>query len=71
MKAQCVYIVGIMKLQRVSPFRPGFALIATISVFAFVDLGRGRISFIISTDCYERLVDDWAREKLARMLVWD
>ena len=61
-KAQCVYIVGIMKLQRVSPFRPGFALIATISVLLLLTLVA--VAFLsLSALTVRTARDDWAREE--------
>ncbi len=61
-KTQCVYIVSIMKLQRVSPFRPGFALIATISVLLLLTLVA--VAFLsLSALTVRTAREDWAREE--------
>ena len=51
-----------MKLQRVSPFRPGFALIATISVLLLLTLVA--VAFLsLSALTVRTARDDWAREE--------
>jgi len=55
-------MVSIMKLQRVSPSRPGFALIATISVLLLLTLVA--VAFLsLSALTVRTAREDWAREE--------